>query len=141
MAPKDLSRFGQVSFKITLQKYLYLLSERVYTRKSYIFGAFIRAEKGPVFLNFKLIIFNPLRQYAINGSNGNAMAFYDKCIDLIKTNKSEKCDKNQLTTSNVSQNNDLLVEIYQDKSRIEGSKENFDKAIDFLKDAMLYADK
>ena len=80
------------------------------------------------------------KQYAINGAYGNAIAYYDKCIDAInKKNPNVKNDENQLTTTTNNDDLELLVEILQDKSKIEQNKGNLERAVDILKDAISVA--
>ncbi|CAF0810696.1 unnamed protein product [Brachionus calyciflorus] len=68
------------------------------------------------------IYFALAKQYAIVGSNGNALAFYDQCIDCLDKEKTVQWD--------------LLIEVYTDKATIELKKENYEKSVDILKECM-----
>jgi hypothetical protein len=50
------------------------------------------------------------------------MAYYDKCIDIIK-----------------NKNVELLIEILIDKSKIEQNRQNLETAVDILNDAVASA--
>ena len=73
------------------------------------------------------------RQYAINNNYSNAVNYYDKVIDTLKkstdTNTSFVADKK------------TLIDIYQDKAKIEQYKEQYDKAVDLIKEAILVAEQ
>ena len=73
------------------------------------------------------------RQYAINNNYSNAVNYYDKVIDTLKkstdTNTSFVADKK------------TLIDIYQDKAKIEQYKKQYDKAVDLIKEAILVAEQ
>ncbi len=71
------------------------------------------------------------RQYAINNLYGNAIVYYDKFLDYLNKTSTN-------TTLHTSQKTDqeILVEVHQDKAKIELKRGNNDKAIEIIKDAI-----
>ena len=82
------------------------------------------------------------RQYAINNNYSNAISYYDKVIDSLKaTPQPNGDDEKNLLNKNYVQDQKLLIEIYEDKAKIEQFKENNDLAVDIVKKAILTAEK
>ena len=64
---------------------------------------------------------------------GNAIAYYDKVIDYLNKTKTER--KVSITFLNKT-DQEILVEAYQDKSKIELRRGNHDKAVDIIREAI-----
>ena len=69
------------------------------------------------------------RQYAINNNYSNAVNYYDKVIDTLK--------KSTDTNTSFMSDKKILIDIYQDKAKIEQYKEQYDKAVDLIKEAIV----
>ena len=77
--------------------------------------------------------FSTLRQYAINDNFSNAISYYDKVIDTLKASKT--------TDKTYVQDQKLLIDIYEDKAKIEQTKGNCDNSVDLIKDAINIAEQ
>jgi len=62
---------------------------------------------------------------------GNAIVYYDKFLDYLNKTSTNTT----LHTSNKT-DQEILVEVNQDKAKIELRRGNNDKAVDILKDAI-----
>ena len=105
-------------------------------------------------INFLFYFFVSLRQYAINKLYGNAIAYYDNFIDMIKQAKTRRRRRKKADDVDTGNNlvgeeveneqhafSDLLIEAYLDKSKIEQHRDNQNRAVDLLRESVKISER
>ena len=73
--------------------------------------------KSQIYKWQKKIFFSLAKAYAINGSYTNAISYYDKVIEIV-TKRKNRIIGNENSTERINEIDLLLVDIYDDKSKI-----------------------
>jgi hypothetical protein len=86
----------------------------------------------------KKVLFALAKTYAINGNYKNALIYYERLTDLL-TKRRDRIS-GIANPDILNETDQLLVDIYDDRSKVEQNQENFREAADAMKEAIRVAE-